>query len=118
MAETAAGTADLNRLRFRNRAVSFRARFEIGRIEPALSKKLECGFTIFGFDDAFNRALPQFEETNARLRELVKPLVSPGKVPVMGGFLGAHYGPRLSPGALRGVIVVVGLIGLYRLLTV
>jgi uncharacterized membrane protein YfcA len=35
-----------------------------------------------------------------------------------GGFLGAHYGRRLSPGALRIVIVVVGLIGLYRLLAV
>jgi len=33
-----------------------------------------------------------------------------------GGFLGAHYGRRLSPGALRAVIVVVGLIGLWRLL--
>ena len=35
-----------------------------------------------------------------------------------GGWLGAHYGRRLSPNALRAVIVVVGLIGLYRLLTV
>lgn len=37
---------------------------------------------------------------------------------LIGGFLGAHYGRRLSPGALRAVIVVVGLIGLYRLLSV
>jgi uncharacterized protein len=37
---------------------------------------------------------------------------------LLGGFLGAHYGRRLSPNALRVVIVVVGLIGLYRLLTV
>ncbi len=36
---------------------------------------------------------------------------------LLGGFLGAHYGRRLSPNALRAVIVVVGLIGLYRLLT-
>jgi uncharacterized membrane protein YfcA len=36
---------------------------------------------------------------------------------LIGGFLGAHYGRRLSPNALRAVIVVVGLIGLYRLLT-
>ncbi|HEY6576861.1 MAG TPA: sulfite exporter TauE/SafE family protein [Mycobacterium sp.] len=35
-----------------------------------------------------------------------------------GGFLGAHYGRRLSPAALRVVIVVIGLIGLYRLLNV
>jgi uncharacterized membrane protein YfcA len=37
---------------------------------------------------------------------------------LIGGFLGAHYGRRLSPNALRAVIVVVGLIGLYRLITV
>jgi uncharacterized membrane protein YfcA len=37
---------------------------------------------------------------------------------LVGGFLGAHYGRRLSPGALRVIIVVVGLIGLYRLLVV
>ncbi len=37
---------------------------------------------------------------------------------LLGGFLGAHYGRRLSPNALRIVIVVVGLIGLYRLVTV
>jgi uncharacterized membrane protein YfcA len=37
---------------------------------------------------------------------------------LVGGFLGAHYGRRLSPNALRAVIVVVGLIGLWRLLTV
>lgn len=37
---------------------------------------------------------------------------------LVGGFLGAHYGRRLSQNALRGVIVVVGLIGLWRLMTV
>lgn len=37
---------------------------------------------------------------------------------LIGGWLGARYGRRLSPTALRGVIVVVGLIGLYRLLHV
>ena len=37
---------------------------------------------------------------------------------LLGGFLGAHYGRRLSPTALLVVILVVGLIGLYRLLTV
>ncbi|MCV7419976.1 sulfite exporter TauE/SafE family protein [Mycobacterium yunnanensis] len=35
-----------------------------------------------------------------------------------GGFLGAHYGRRLSPLALRIIIVIVGLIGLWRLLAV
>lgn len=37
---------------------------------------------------------------------------------LIGGWLGARYGRRLSPAALRAVIVVVGLIGLYRLLAV
>jgi len=37
---------------------------------------------------------------------------------LVGGFLGAHYGRRLSPNVLRAIIVVVGLIGLVRLLTV
>ncbi|MDX1883573.1 sulfite exporter TauE/SafE family protein [Mycolicibacterium sp. 120270] len=37
---------------------------------------------------------------------------------LVGGYLGAHYGRRLSPNALRAFIVVVGLIGLYRLLTI
>ena len=37
---------------------------------------------------------------------------------LIGGWLGSRYGRRLSPAALRAVIVVVGLIGLYRLLSV
>jgi uncharacterized membrane protein YfcA len=37
---------------------------------------------------------------------------------LLGGWLGARYGRRLSPGALRAIIVVVGLIGLYRLVMV
>jgi uncharacterized protein len=37
---------------------------------------------------------------------------------LIGGWLGARYGRRLSPNALRAIIVVVGLIGLYRLLAV
>lgn len=37
---------------------------------------------------------------------------------LIGGWLGSRYGRRLSPAALRAVIVVVGLIGLYRLLAV
>ncbi len=37
---------------------------------------------------------------------------------LLGGWFGAHYGRRLSPNALRAAIVVVGLIGVYRLLAV
>jgi uncharacterized membrane protein YfcA len=37
---------------------------------------------------------------------------------LVGGYLGARYGRRLSPNALRAFIIVVGLIGLYRLVTI
>ena len=37
---------------------------------------------------------------------------------LVGGVIGARYGRRLSRNALRATIVVVGLIGLYRLVTV
>jgi uncharacterized protein len=50
-----------------------------------------------------------------RISWLAAGLIAVGSL--IGGFIGAHYGRRLSPNALRAVIVVVGLIGLYRLLT-
>ncbi|HEY5879982.1 MAG TPA: sulfite exporter TauE/SafE family protein [Nakamurella sp.] len=37
---------------------------------------------------------------------------------LIGGFVGAHYGRRLSPVVLRGCILVFGLIALWRLLAV
>src|SRR5437763_2589520 len=40
-------------------------------------------------DSSFTKAVPQFEETNARLAEMVKPLLDHLRVPVMGGFIGA-----------------------------
>src|SRR6185312_3500729 len=36
------------------------------------------------------RATPQFEDTNERLLASVKPLLDSGRVPVMGGFIGAN----------------------------
>ena len=51
-----------------------------------------------------------------RISWLAAGLIAAGSL--IGGFLGAHYGRRLSPTALRLGIVVVGLIGLYRLVTV
>jgi aspartate kinase len=41
-------------------------------------------------DSAYTRAVPQYEETNERLRRRVQPLIDAGKVPVMGGFIGAN----------------------------
>ncbi|MCK0090298.1 sulfite exporter TauE/SafE family protein [Rhodococcus sp. F64268] len=49
-----------------------------------------------------------------RINWTVAALIAVGSL--IGGWLGSHYGRRLSPVALRAVIVVVGLIGLYRLL--
>src|SRR4051812_42072712 len=40
-------------------------------------------------DDTYGRALPQFEEIDARLRKLVRPLLEQKRVPMMGGFIGA-----------------------------
>ena len=51
-----------------------------------------------------------------RISWLAAGLIALGSL--VGGFLGAHYGRRLPPNVLRAVIVVVGLIGLYRLLTI
>ena len=41
-------------------------------------------------DSSYTRAVPQFDETNERLRKRVKPLLDSGKVPVMGGFIGSN----------------------------
>ena len=51
-----------------------------------------------------------------RISWLVVGLIATGSL--VGGWLGSRYGRRLSPNALRAVIVVVGLIGLIRLLMV
>lgn len=59
------------------------------------------GYTLVAFD---------------RISWPVAGLIAVGSI--IGGWLGARYGRRLSPNALRAVIVVVGLIGLYRLVTV
>jgi aspartate kinase len=40
-------------------------------------------------DETFVRAAPLFDDTNAKLREFVAPVVDRGEVPVMGGFIGS-----------------------------
>jgi aspartate kinase len=40
-------------------------------------------------DNNFMKAAPLFDDTNERLQQKVKPLVESGRVPVMGGFIGA-----------------------------
>jgi aspartate kinase len=41
-------------------------------------------------DSNFTRAIPDFDDTNSRLREIVKPLLDHERVPVMGGFIGSN----------------------------
>jgi aspartate kinase len=50
-------------------------------------------------DSSYMQAVPQLEETNARLQERVQPLLEAGKVPVMGGFIG---------GSLAGITTTIG----------
>ena len=40
-------------------------------------------------DNTFGKAVPLFEDTDARLAEVIRPLLDRGRVPVMGGFIGA-----------------------------
>jgi aspartate kinase len=40
-------------------------------------------------DSSYMQAVPQQEETNERLQSRVKPMLDAGRVPVMGGFVGA-----------------------------
>ena len=61
------------------------AAFRSEGLDAVLVDSRQCIVT----DDNFTRALPLFEQTNERLREVVKPLVNAGKVPVMGGFISA-----------------------------
>ena len=51
-----------------------------------------------------------------RISWLAAGLIAIGSL--VGGWLGSRYGRQLSPNALRAVIVVVGLIGLFRLVMV
>jgi aspartate kinase len=41
-------------------------------------------------DSSYMEAVPQFDETNTRLEEKVRPVLDKAQVPVMGGFVGAN----------------------------
>ena len=49
---------------------------------------LDCR-TLIVTDDRFTRAEPLYEATDERLRAAVLPLVAEGRVPVLGGYVGA-----------------------------
>jgi aspartate kinase len=70
--------------------------------ERVSSKIVTAAFRVRGFNSAFvdsrrcvttdanfTKAVPDLEETNSRLREIVKPLIERGEVPIMGGFIGS-----------------------------
>ena len=61
------------------------AAFSQRKIEAAHVDSRKCIVT----DSNFGKAVPQFEETDERLKETVKPLLEKKRVPVMGGFIGA-----------------------------
>lgn len=60
--------------------------FLLQRLNAASVDSRECIVT----DSNFTRAAPQFEETTQRLYSNVKPLLDAGKIPVIGGFIGAN----------------------------
>lgn len=61
------------------------AAFSAHGLKSVLVDSRECLVT----DATHTRAVPQMEETNLRLRAKVQPVVDSGRVPVMGGFIGA-----------------------------
>jgi len=54
-------------------------------VQAALIDSRRCIVT----DASHTRAVPLFDQTNERLRDQVMPLLHAGRVPVMGGFIGA-----------------------------
>jgi len=54
-------------------------------LDATMIDSRECIVT----DSTHTRATPLFEETNERLKQHLEPLLTSGRVPVMGGFIGA-----------------------------
>jgi aspartate kinase len=61
------------------------AAFGARGIDAAIVDSRRCLVT----DATFMKAAPLLEETNDRLKANIQPLIDAGKVPVMGGFIGA-----------------------------
>jgi aspartate kinase len=61
------------------------AAFSQRKIEAAHVDSRRCIVT----DTNFGKAVPHFEETDARLKEVIHPQLERGHVPVMGGFIAA-----------------------------
>ena len=87
-----------------------------GRLLPEDMQRMNAAKNLLSLIVNIVAAVAYMAVAFDRISWLAAGLIAVGSL--IGGFLGAHYGRRLSPNALRAVIVVVGLIGLYRLLTV
>ncbi len=61
------------------------AAFSVRGLDAAFVDSRQCIVT----DNTFMKATPLMEETNERLKSTLPPLLEAGKVPVMGGFIGA-----------------------------
>src|ERR1700693_2164893 len=61
------------------------AAFSAHGLDATMVDSRECIVT----DNEHMRAAPLMEETNQRLRQKVQPVLDKGRVPVMGGFIGA-----------------------------
>src|ERR1700722_3216124 len=61
------------------------AAFSANRLDATMVDSRECIVT----DSEHMRAAPLMDETNQRLRQKVQPVLDKGRVPVMGGFIGA-----------------------------
>ncbi|MBA3406095.1 MAG: aspartate kinase, partial [Gemmatimonadaceae bacterium] len=59
-------------------------------LSRGISAELVDAREVVVTDDCFMEAEPQTDAIAERCREIVQPLVSQGKVPVMGGFIGAN----------------------------
>jgi aspartate kinase len=55
----------------------------------AITSKRVDSRQVICTDNTFTRAVPLFDETNDRLKEIVKPAIDQCLVPVMGGFIGS-----------------------------
>lgn len=88
----------------------------MGALLPESVQRMNAAKNLLSFLVNIVAALAYTLVAFNRISWPVAGLIAAGSL--IGGWLGAHYGRRLSPNALRGTIVVVGLIGLYRLLAV
>ena len=88
----------------------------MGALLPEAAQRMNAAKNLLALVANVVSAIAYMVMAFDRISWLAAVLIAFGSL--VGGFLGAHYGRRLSPNMLRAVIVIVGLIGLYRLLTI